>query len=324
MSEESDRARARGLTSHGWGHPLYRVEMTKILRLLDSLEGEEIEQFCSYEGECPTCFCPYYGILDEGRLTVSTGSDTTVSMSFPRERFLGAFLNAAWYRDSDGRSNLRWLPPHLTRGRDLVRDHGPYGIRQRIVRSGIYTREQLQGAGFTQHEYEVNDLAFRHLRPRRCDCDFGEYTDADLGPFFLPEESPLTTEVEQTFSGLGGSEPRPVRTGFRLRSKKARVRRRRRSRRKPYVASTATVDGVPSELTLSEPTTVGLAFLWKPSPRARKPRWYRENSRAKARKYFYSKCILVYPERKPRKHEAKYWYFQRKRGRYYLSVHHPI
>jgi hypothetical protein len=192
--------------------PLWRRRpaWASYLGYLDSLE---IQQFADYSGVCRKCSCPYYGILDESKLTLPMGADTTASMRTKTIKFLGMGYHSRIVLPSQGRT-----VPVLTEGM------GDYEIRQRIVNSGVFTREQLSGAAFTQHELEVSEKQFSAIRPKRCDCDFGSEPDFDMPVEEAIENMDVYTHAETDF--MSG---KPVRTGFRRRSPSAR-RRRRRSR----------------------------------------------------------------------------------------------
>jgi hypothetical protein len=74
----------------------------------------------------------------------------------------------------------------------------PYEMRQALVNSGLFSREQLSLSGwhFSQHELEVNDRSFYHIRPHSC---------ADLRGHFWEEVG----NAEAPFWSLGAEEQFP-------------------------------------------------------------------------------------------------------------------
>lgn len=183
-------------------------------RLFKRLETTEIEQFCSYEGICPQCHTVKYGILDESRMTLPlTGYiDHLLKVKLILRKVDENGIDST-YTFSEG----SYIPSLL------------YEIRQDIVKSGCFSREQLAESHFSEHELEVNDRSFRYLRPERCDCDFGEpeYTEEELSLIALCEKDDLRDRLTGPEANFVGG--RPVRTGFRRRSEAARIRRSRKT-----------------------------------------------------------------------------------------------
>jgi hypothetical protein len=264
-----------------------RLSWSHFSGVIDHLDGLEIEQFAQYDGTCSMCGEPFYGILDESRLTFPMGNLRSV------------------------RECTYYIPTTGQRVRGL---RNVYEVRQEVVRSGVFSRTQLRGALFTQHELGVNDRAFLSIRPRRCGCDFGPWQDLDadsrsalLACGYVPPE----TEVETAF--VGGS---PVRTGFRLRSREAIARRRSRSR-----GVEVKVHGPES----SSDEKVRLKFHYRvpkhKGPRASKKKSHRRGGRPTAKQSY---TPVFRDGFLPFSHERKYWYFTRTRGRFYRSQHRPI
>jgi hypothetical protein len=188
-----------------------------------------------------------------------------------------------------------------------------YERTQEVCRSGLYGRSNLGDLLLTEHELEVAEHHFLEARPERCDCDFGsepEYSELELAAF---DEAliGLDKPMDAAFAATGVR----VRTGFRRRSKAA-IARRRQIRRKPEKPDLIRYEI--GELLSLRPLVVEKLRLPQPKTRCRvvnRPPWDKRTKKV----YF-----RMYPTEAPRKGEKKYWYFFRKRGLYYLSVHHPI
>jgi len=258
---------------------------------LDRLASVEVDQFAdSDSGLCPKCGTPMYRLLDESKL------------SLPIENWNNALKRRMGIVDVPYRVVLL----------------SSYERTQEVVRSGLYGRSQLGDLLLTEHELEVAQHHFLEARPLRCDCDFGsepEYTEEDLAGF---EEALIGVDkpMDAAFAATGVR----VRTGFRRRSKAALARRRR-----PRKGTTPSVDRVVytvEELVSLRPVNTGKLRLAQPKTRCRvrnRPPWSKRTERSKPEMAY----RRIYPAHKPRVGEKKYWYFLRKRGFYYLSVHHP-
>jgi len=275
-----------------------------------TLDTCEIEQFAQYDGVCELCQTPFYGILDESKCIIPPGNACSLLKRVPLEqRKTGEFTFFNF-------------------------GYTAYEARQQIVRSGLYTRDQLKGVyPFNQHELEVNDRSFMNVRPRRCECDFGSPNLNDYEAELLRqfgEEPDTLTGVDEDFI-LG----RPVRTGFRLRSKEALRRRRNRAHKKaPVLAEfflpvrevlpTPHPAVKPGCLTLVLPEPIKLLF--------RKVECVLPMREVK--KQFKPSCSFVKAEAlnrrvnlqnpPPREAPKKYKYFFRKRAFWRPSVHHPV
>jgi len=270
---------------------------------VDSLENKVIEATASYPGQCPTCNSPYWGVLDQKKASE-----------------YGIPLGPKWkvvhnYRDYIYRRGVH-RPPGKEQFITIL--PSPYEVRMQIVRSGLFTREQLRQGLFNQHELEISERAFRSIRPRVCDCSYGEPSDdamaaflaeAGLDPSFLEEDHPLETEVETAF--LAGV---PVRTGFRRRSPESRVRRA--VRRKQRLLEKNLSPKIPTK-----PVDVGAMAPPGKAKKRRQPRTARQMAR-KARRPYRKTYVSALPCHSGRFN--KYWYFLRTRGRVYLSIHNPI
>lgn len=262
----------------------YTQEMWAYLRpLVDRLGDTVIDAVRVIDGTCGTCKEPYYGRLDEGKMTIPIGLKWRIDPSYKKYLY--------GYDSSKGSMYSRF-------GRSA------YEVRMEIVRSGIWSREQLRGARFTQHELEVNDRSYCRIRPRVCGCHYGEYSnysDAELEILQIAGVVPVMTEVEAEFVRGG-----PVRTGFRLRSKKALEQRAAKKAAKKVVGTVnnTKVDPVGS---VSRRNRQGTS----------RPRTPRQLAR-KARKPYFKEYIqgpYWYPQ---------HWYFYRTRSCVYLSKHHPL
>jgi len=283
-----------------------------IRQFCSSLDEMTIEQMDYGRPECLSCFNPKYGILDE----------KYVSLPFKGKFFTGSSDLLAHCKPFDDRLAVQ-VPEGavgLQTGKRFV-SMSPYEVVQAIVRSGLFHNDQLidaqpKGLRLTRHELEVNAKAFWDHRPSFCECTgFGTPTGSDYGDF--PHDLDTVPPVESAFI-----EGKQIRTGFRLRSPEARLRRSRRKKLK--VMAFVTPDTTVKVKFLPAPAEVCINLHFKYIPRSgptliegvitsRKPRVYRNTSYKKR-----------YISRDPFKGHTKYWYFARKReGRVYLSRHNP-
>jgi len=227
-----------------------------------------------------------------------------------------------------------------------------YEICQSLIQTGIYSREQLGLSKLTQHELEVCEYRFAEVRPLRCNChvvDTWVPTDEDLA-FYLQWDLPENEYVEpypvEALTGLEQSlvEGKIIRTGFRRRSPDAKRRRRLRWRfkhRAGYncrIVIPKSVPGFPMQISDSAPVKLAFNFI----PFGRNSKQYKrtvksirslrtevkvQKSAHKRVHYRLDKNLVVRPKIDPNPPgfgQAKYWYFRRKRGYYYHSLHHPL
>jgi len=280
----------------------------RLISLLGDIDNVEIEQFAQYSGCCDICNSPFYGILDESKLILPIGgvADRLVS-------FHGITVHV----------NHNGLLLPATKGEGYL---SQYEIRQDLVRSGIFTRDQLSKSGiFTEHELEVNDQSFLNIRPRRCDCNFGsepELNDEELAILAMcehDEQFGFETEVDKNF--LSG---KPVRTGFRRRSR-AKISERRQKRKCSKTTTIFRIGRNSSGIKPDDFIELKFKFIvprkrdWKVS---RTKRYiYKPGTLSRNRIPLPKKEKL--PDSYIRKH-PKYCYFRRKRGVAYASEHHPL
>jgi hypothetical protein len=256
--------------------------------VIKELDKYELEQFAEYTSTCTMCGEPFYGILDESKITLPIG-------------------NLVGYFSQGGRGSREfWSDRDLNDGR-TVHNQGMYSayyVRHMIVRSGMYTRDQLSPWRFTNHELDVNDRSFRDIRPRRCGCDFGPWEDLDEASreaLVACGYAPTEMAVESEFI-LG----RPVPTGRRRRSKSALSARRTRRRLCAKSRAPATLVATPR----GRPRTVN-------PPRRRKS--HRYYGRPTAKRSYKPRFVDV------GRHSPNIgWYYHRTRGFYYPSQHHPL
>jgi hypothetical protein len=269
--------------------------------LFSDVLNVEIEQFAQYPGVCDLCHTPFYGILDESKLTL------------PLEGFIPKLL---------GNIGVVTLREDGKRYLTSVEHSNFYEIRQDIVRSGMFSRSQLSRCAlFSQHELEVNDNSFLSLRPRRCECDFGsepELTEEELRIIAMcehDENQGFITQVESDF--ISG---KPIRTGFRRRSTAAIRRRREKRKFKSFriVVPKVPLSALGHPLGVVNSTPITLRFGYRPhGPR---------NCR-RGEPRLRNRGLTSPPLRRstpPEVGKKKYWYFFRKRGFYRLSRHHPL
>jgi len=293
-------------------------------QVLDRLDCSVIEQFCPYEGDCTVCGTKYYGILDESKLTLPIYDNEGKSgvKNFLKRKAKAVLLAGPEpsTRELNSRIPDRDMVPwsQYTPQMGYSYTRSVYECRMEIVRSGIYTREQLRGALFTQHELAVADRAFKDIRPRRCDCDFGPWEDLDDASkealVACGYEPQIETAVESQF--VGGN---PVPTGLRRRSRDAH-RRRKRNRSLSVV-----VEPLVRSLPCNEGSKVELRFKNKPCagkkesmrPRVKKTHRHRGCPTAKNG---YKPSVSLENRSIRYKQDA---YFMRKNGFFYRSQHHP-
>jgi hypothetical protein len=336
---------------------------------------EEVTRRIEFGQKCPKCGS-FKHELDESKLILvpkSLGGSL-------RKRFQSRVDQDSWSKSvsfltADG--VVRATPAY----QGIPNYLGVYELRQAIVNSGIWSRSQLSSYGlFSQHELEVNDRQFCHVRPHSCpqtiedrrqffieagfpadyydnrwryaeghafpelpssgkqvsdDLDedswqawgFDDSSDEDQKKKDVVQTTPKDirlTDVETEF--ISGN---PVRTGFRKRSKAAR--KRRAAKRTARLTRTYKFE-IPGDFQVRE---VNLLFKYRPQKgrdtrhygvkrgrgyRARcsilRERWSREGPRRGPLNVHYRppKGALL----------KKYCYFFRKRGSYYLSLHHPV
>lgn len=273
-------------------------------------------------GECPTCGDATYGLLDEAR----------VSLPFPAGAFQGrTALCANLLPMGGGGFHSGNMGPHAADG-TRYHTYTPYMVIQDIVRSGMFSDDQLLAARyercsslyFSRHELEVNARAFKAIRPITCSCTgWGTPTMSDEGEEFNLPVDP-GADVERDF--VSGN---PVRTGFRLRSPEARKRRARR--KKMRRSATVSPDHVLVSSSLPAPAEVYIHLTFKYIPHDGDLRLYK--SRVKVpkgtdKKPSFARASVrrkLLPRRpRPLKEHTKYWYFLRKTGKFRLSEHHPL
>lgn len=301
-----------------------------LMEICSRLDDEEVEQMLFTDEICEICFEPKMGILDEGKLRQ------------PLPKVLGGpGLYQYYFGEGKGRSNATYLLPSSGKTvRGLMTD---YEICQSIVMTGLYSRSQLGLSKLNNHELEVCERRFTEIRPLRCGCDFGSPTEEQFSDFvssrgqygaLVPVDG--LTAVEHSF--VSG---KPVRTGYRRRSLDA-VRRRRlayRQRKASPIVKSGVIPrplpGFPLSEVSSEPVELRFNFI----PFGKRSRPYKRVAKeilsfrreVKVKKLhkqssYFVKPNLVLPRfqvRLPEPSHKKYWYFLRKRGRYYHSIHHP-
>jgi len=286
-----------GSTPSG-GQAVARHNRALLSSFLTRLDGFELEQFQSYDSTCGVCGEPHYGILDESLLTL------------PIQGIANFFRRRKGF---DPDKTVRYGP-----GLAFSFGYNAYEVRMNIVRSGMFTREQLSGMLFNQHELEVNDYSFKKIRPPRCGCMFGGDSDQETLALLQSEGVPIMTQVEA--DRLIGNDP--VRTGFRRRSPEAR--KRRSSRSASRVGTTVTVPskgptGAPCEVTLTFQDTTVLV-----SNSARKRRNRAKGARLRRLEVYNARREQIPVISRPKADHRKYWYFLRKTGSYYLSLDNPL
>lgn len=284
-----------------------RANLDRFRSFIRKLESEEVELFASHTGVCDKCHSPYYGLFDESKATLPLGKGLYSSLW--RGTTGGRIVHPSTGEVIPSSSNWVNDDPYTT----SYSSSRCYSMRQNIVRSGQWSREQLAGGLFTQHELEINDRSFMNVRPPRCDCDFGDEIDFDTG---LPVSILTETQVDLDF------QESPVRTGFRLRSKEAMERRKRSKRRlSPHVSPHLIVEcypRVPKGFQVEDPYLM-------PQPgkvislRFPKIKILRKNARRRP-----PKPRVIVGRHLPPKEGRKYWYFLRTRGKWNYSLHHPL
>jgi len=169
--------------------------MLRVVKYLDTLSQEKsIVQTIELEGECPDCGCPRHGHLDEARLKIVPGSLTRIFTA--KQRF--AYL---FGRDFKHRVNT-------------VQRIGVYPMKQAIVKSGLFTEQQLKGCRFNQHELELNAQAFRDVRPFKCECNL-DLTSRMKVRWLISSQGLIPVETSLVIGDTGsGSLPAPGDGGF--------------------------------------------------------------------------------------------------------------
>jgi len=290
------------------------------------LDGCDIEQMSWDLGSCPTCGSEKYGLLDESR----------VILPFPKGPFQGrTSLHEALVPlggiVGDGAFFTTTTGPHVAETDSVARRYAsytPYMVIMDIVRSGMFTEEQLLGAEgtdhyglvFSRHELEINAKAFKALRPETCDCTgWGTPRGSDFGEEFnLPVEPGL--DLERDF--VSG---KPVRTGFRIRSPDARKARSLKKRNRKMVVIRPDSTMVVKFLAKPSEVILNLSFKYVPhgddidrkTPIVKAAIYsWRKGRRSAVKRH-------LVPNRAPLRAHKKYWYFTRKFGQFCLSEHHP-
>jgi hypothetical protein len=297
MSYIPPHRRVTSWVNHEEWHSLQNRHADKlaIRGLLDRLENTVVESTCEYEGTCSTCNGPYWGVFDEQKAAL-----------------LHVPLGLKWKLVPNFRDYILGYSWQLGHGPQLFfASRSPYEIRMLICRSGVFTREQLRGGRFTEHELEVNDRAFRALRPPKCDCHYGAFADSAMAEFLAEAGIPsgLFPDQEITLSRADADfiAGKPVRTGYRRRSLAAKIRRAGINR--CAKAQNATI------VATTEPPPERWTRGWRKNRHT--PRTLGRKARRPYRR-IYPLCAPSY------KGHEKYWYFLRTRGSYYVSVHNPV
>lgn len=313
-----------------------------LVKQLDKIADDGLVKQVIERRFCYRCEYPVEGALEESNL-----------------EYVPGYLHKKWFEPQKGPSIVvgYGTPKERIVHSNVKRMITPYELRQLIVRSGIYSNEQLAGFRFTQHELEVNAKAFLERRcilkcacnshdfvygfiPRNWDTsthnEYEEFwTPVDLEAhvrFLVDEEwreyskpTPLTG-VESDF--VAGN---PVRTGYRVRSPEARQKRAQK-RKKPSPS-----DLVVFTRPVPDPIAIGtglysvnpnlelrLEFLFRPPKRpgrrTRRKRRIRKTYSPEAIERLSRKDRLSHPCKGMSKKDR---YFLRKNGSFYHSVHHP-
>jgi hypothetical protein len=102
-----------------------------------------------------------------------------------------------------------------------LRYFGTYEIKNSLVNSGIWSREQLTSKGltFSQHELEVNDRSFYHLRPHSCvdkRADFWEEVAHAEAPFWNLDRGEIPDDDSDNLSECPPGMEDQVLHGFYL------------------------------------------------------------------------------------------------------------
>jgi hypothetical protein len=233
--------------------------------------------------------------------------------------------------------------------------YGAYELRQLIVRSGVYHSDQLAGLKFTEHELSVNAASFLAARStfKECYCSGPGYglTNPDrvmedppylvsLGdPTMDPDlyqaiqeslretrydfrekvDSSALTKVEQAF--LDG---RNIPTGRRKRSP---GRRRDKGRDKSALVRKADqkppiivecYPRVPRGFVVEDP------YFFPQRGKVVSLKFSQVGVLRKNRKRRPPKPRVIVGRTLPPREKSKYWYFQRTRGKWSYSLHHPL
>jgi len=250
-------------------------------------------------------------------------------------------------------SNIRIIPGDFRVNPSLRQivgrcTYGSYELRQLIVRSGVYHSDQLAGLRFNPHELEVNQRSFMAARTEYVECSCNGLGYGLVHPDKVMEDPPYLVSLgdpamdpdlyqaiqeslrdssslreETDSSGLTAVEAAFVKgakipTGFRYRSQAARDRRKsRRSSPKPPLVVEC-YPRVPREFVVEDP------YMIPQSGKALRLEFpqigiLRKNARRRA-----PKPRVIWGRTVPPKEKSKYWYYQRKRGKWNFSLHHPL
>jgi len=163
--------------------------LSNLILYLDDLEP--IRQV-TLEQECSSCGSSI-GELDESKLILvpkSLGGSLVKRFT----RYDSLKQTTSTFIGADGIFKV----PALQGGATYL---GSYEVRNAIVNSGIWSREQLSGQHFSQHELEVNDRSFYHIRPHLC------HEDVDEASFW--REAGVAEEDLDYWLGLSQEEDLP-------------------------------------------------------------------------------------------------------------------
>lgn len=319
--------------------PVHVREYALWLQHLDSQVIVETQRLHpSKQHRCNKCFTENFGkVLDEALILLPfpkgpfRGRTDLLSNISVKGKVLLSMLTAPRITSEARRWHFAdwYSPKNATR----YGSNGQYLITQDIVRSGLFTQEQLRGATgkyshlLSRHELEVGLRAFDLVRPETC-ITCRNIPLSGLSPYWgvlydrNSDQFPLRTGVLEhrpQVDDLHAAGVR-VRTGFRIRSKDS-IRRRRYGSIAPKTFYRYNQTEILSLWGSNLSTTVDFKFplKWKNTKRARRATKYR-------RRRFFSKEMnrkKFFPFSVPVAHHTKYWYFFRKHGRFYLSQHHP-
>jgi hypothetical protein len=303
-----------------WVASLDHVDILETVRFRPSLQHR-----------CKSCGTENHGqVLDESKILLPfpagpfRGRVDLASNIYPKRSWGGGFYSTRTGPRSGESDNRRYA------------SYTKYMIRQDIVRSGLFTQDQLRGAGgskiLTRHDLEVAKFAFDLVRPETC-ITCRNIPLSGLSAHWavlygrhnrhIPAQTGMlpTVQTVDDLHSLGNT----IRTGFRIRSKAARLRRRYRSVKTQYCLR--------EECLLDASLAIPVRLLYKPCGtdlrcnRVRGPRnkWRKRQiftqwSKMVARK---TTPICAQINERPWPHHKKYWYFYRKRGMFYTSEHHP-
>lgn len=275
---------------------------------------------------CDVCRDRIIGLLDESRF-----------------QFVPGYLYKKWITPFNNEFLIGYGTP---RASILTTEnyYSAYTMRQLIVKSGLYSNEQLAGYRFSQHELEINEQSFIDCRSvvTRCGCTptwwgYSEYEGAERAPspdIASPSEveeriarladeewasyrnHKSTTHVEDRF--IGGQR---TRTGYRRRSPEARIRRAKKR------GQSLKRSGFP------EPQNSALGTgLFSINPDVRVELEFKEsgcltrrNRMSKSRnESLEALCREDKLTKADKRMSAKSFYFLRKKGVFYHSVHSEL